>query len=322
MALLAERGGDRSAARSRTGLRGLRGTRGTRGTSGRGPTGRRRLVGLVFTAPVLVYLAVFQLFPVLYGFYLSFTSYSPLDRGAPRPVGVGNYTALLGSADFLKSLRVTVQFVAEVLPFAVGIALGLALLANRRIPGIGLLRAGLFLPRIVPLTAVSLVWLWMYSPDGWFNDLAASLGLAPRDWLLDEDSALHSVAVMRVWKALGGNMVLFLAGLQAIPGVLYEAAKMDGAGAWARFRHVTLPGLRPVMVYVVTINIVYLSQSFAEIFILTGGGPLGSTTTTNYLIYQEAFQNNRFGSASAMAFVLFAAIFAFALVAMRGNGRK
>ncbi|MFF3444042.1 carbohydrate ABC transporter permease [Streptosporangium sp. NPDC002721] len=292
------------------------------GSRGGGPTGRRKLVGLAFTAPVLAYMAIFQLFPVLYGFYLSFTSYSPLDRGAPQLVGADNYAALFGSADFLKSLRVTAQFVAEVLPFAVGIALGLALLANRKIPGIGLFRAGLFLPRIVPLTAVSLVWLWMYSPDGWFNDLAGSLGLAPHNWLLDEDTALHSVAVMRIWKALGGNMVLFLAGLQSIPVTLYEAAKMDGANAWARFRHVTLPGLRPVMVYVVTINIVYLSQSFAEIFILTGGGPLGSTTTTNYLIYQEAFQNNRFGSASAMAFVLFAAIFAFALVAMRGNGRK
>ncbi|GAA3971996.1 sugar ABC transporter permease [Actinomadura viridis] len=288
---------------------------------GRGPARRRLLAGIAFTSPVIAYLAVFQLFPVLYGLYLSFTSYSPLDRGAPRPVGFGNYTGLLHSADFLRSLRVTAQFVAEVLPFAVGLALGLALLANRRIPGIGLFRAGLFLPRIVPLTAVSLIWLWMYSPDGWFNSLAAQIGLSPREWLLDEGSALHAVAFMRVWKALGGNMILFLAGLQAIPPVLYEAAKMDGAGAWARFRHVTLPGLRPVMVYVVTINIVYLAQSFAEIFILTGGGPLGSTTTTNFLIYQEAFQNNQFGSASAMAFVLFAFIFAFSFIAMRGMRR-
>ncbi|WP_043625805.1 carbohydrate ABC transporter permease [Nonomuraea candida] len=287
-----------------------------------GPSRRRRLVGLAFAAPAIVYLAVFQLFPVLYGLYLSLTGYSPLDRGAPRFVGLDNYLALADSAAFLQSLKVTAQFVAEVLPFAVGIALGLALLANRKVRGIGLWRAGLFLPRIVPLTAVSLIWLWLYSPDGWFNSLLAGVGLQPHDWLLDEDTALHAVAVMRVWKALGGNMVLFLAGLQAIPKTLYEAAALDGAGAWARFRHVTLPGLRPVMVYVITVNIVYLAQSFAEIFILTGGGPLGSTTTTNFLIYQEAFQNNQFGSASAMAFVLFALIFAFSYASMRGIGRR
>ncbi|NUT37314.1 MAG: sugar ABC transporter permease [Hamadaea sp.] len=282
----------------------------------------RQKYGLLFAAPAIIYLAVFQIFPMAYGLYLSFTSYSPLDRGAPQLVGISNYTDLLSDADFGKSIRVTVQFVGEVLPFAVGIALGLALLANKKVRGIGLWRAGLFLPRIVPLAAVSLVWLWLYSPDGWFNSLLGSVGLEPHEWLLEEGSALHAVAGMRVWKALGGNMVLFLAGLQAIPAALYEAAKIDGANAWAQFRYVTLPGLRPVMVYVVTINIVYLAQSFAEIFILTGGGPLGSTTTTNYLIYQQAFQNNQFGSASAMAFVLFALIFAFSYVAMRGIGRK
>ncbi|MGN6243904.1 MAG: carbohydrate ABC transporter permease [Motilibacteraceae bacterium] len=279
-------------------------------------------MGLAFVAPAVAYMVVTHLYPMLYGFWLSFTSYSPLDRGAPTFVGVQNYRSLAHSSDFLHSIRVTVQFVAEVLPFAVVIALGLAILANGKVRGIGIWRAGLFLPRIVPLTAVSLVWLWLYSPEGWFNSLLGHVGLAPHSWLLDEGTALHAVAVMRVWKALGGNMVLFLAGLQAIPATLYEAATIDGAGAWARFRHVTLPGLRPVMVYVVTVNIVYLAQSFAEIFILTGGGPLGSTTTTNYLIYQQAFQNNQFGSASAMAFVLFALIFAFSLVSLRGMGRE
>lgn len=288
----------------------------------RGPNTRRAKYGMLFAAPAIGYLAIFQVYPMLYGLYLSFTSYSPLDRGAPQLVGISNYTNLLTDASFGQSLKVTFQFVAEVLPFAVGLALALALLANRKVRGIGLWRAGLFLPRIVPLTAVSLVWLWLYSPDGWFNSLLATVGLEPHEWLLDEGTALHAVAGMRVWKALGGNMVLFLAGLMAIPAALYEAAKIDGAGAWAQFRYVTLPGLKPVMVYVVTINIVYLSQSFAEIFILTGGGPLGSTTTTNYLIYQQAFQNSQFGSASAMAFVLFALIFAFSYLAMRGIGRK
>lgn len=283
---------------------------------------RRRFVGIGFVAPAVAYIGAFHLFPVLYGLYLSFTSYSPLDRGAPQLIGIDNYLNLFRSPDFLKSLWVTLQFVGEVLPLAVVIALGLALLANKRIPGIAVFRAGLFLPRVVPLAAVSLVWLWLYSPQGWFNSLLGTIGISPQEWLLQESTALHSVVLMRVWKALGGNMVLFLAGLQAIPTILYEAALADGAGPWARFRYVTLPGLRTVMVYVITINIVFLSQSFAEIFILTGGGPLRSTTTTNYLIYEEAFQANQFGSASAMAFVLFAFIFGFSLMAIRGMGRR
>jgi ABC-type sugar transport system permease subunit len=130
---------------------------------------------------------------------------------------------------------------------------------------------------------------------------------------------------MRVWKALGGNMVLFLAGLQNIPVELYEAARIDGANGWNLFRYITLPGLRPVAIYVVTTNIIYLFQSFSEIYILTNGGPLESTTTVNMLIYREAFQYNRMGQACAIAFLLFAVIFAFAyfnLRLMSGRGGK
>lgn len=285
------------------------------------PPGRkrrlRRYVGVLFVLPATAYLVTFQLFPMLYGLYLSFTGYSPLDRDGPRLIGADNYTALLGDADFRHSLLVTGQFILAVLPPAVVLALGLALLANRPIRGIGALRAGLYIPHVVPLAAVSLVWLWLYSRNGWFDSLLADVGIAPKDWLLDEGSALPSVAVMRIWKALGGNMVLLLAGLQTIPRDLYEAVAVDGGGWLAKFRYVTLPGLRPVLVYVITLNFVYLSQSFAEIFILTGGGPLRSTTTTNLLIYQEAFENNQFGSASAMAFVLFAFVFGFSFVALR-----
>jgi len=129
--------------------------------------------------------------------------------------------------------------------------------------------------------------------------------------------------VMRIWKALGSNMVLLLAGLQGVPKELYEAAGTDGAGAWRRFVHITLPGLRPMLTYVLAMDIIFLAQGFAEIYVLTQGGPLGTTTTVNYLIYTEAFQYNSFGSASAMAFVLFAFIIGFSLVTIRGvSGRR
>nr|WP_231747425.1 sugar ABC transporter permease [Auraticoccus cholistanensis] len=210
-----------------------------------------------------------------------------------------------------------------VLPPTVAIALGLALLAARPFRGVGVFRSALYVPHIVSLTTVAVVWLWIYSPNGLVNEVLTTVGLAPQSWLLEQESALPAVAAMRVWKALGSNMVLLLAGLQSIPGELYEAASTDGAGALQRFRHITLPGLRPILTYVVAMDIIFLAQGFAELFILTGGGPLASTTTVNYLIYTEAFQYNGFGSASAMAFVLFAFIAAFSFLSIRGvAGRR
>jgi multiple sugar transport system permease protein len=280
---------------------------------------RRRWAGLPFVLPAALYLVVFQLVPVLYGLGLSFTAYSPLSRSGPQPVGLDNYVRLLDDPEFGNALLVTGRYVLMVLPVTVVLALGLALLANRTFRGIGVFRTALYVPHIVSLTAVSLIWLWMYSPHGLFDDV---LGLG-RNWLLEEDSALTAASAMRIWKALGSNMVLLLAGLQSVPKVLYEAARVDGAGAWRCLRHITLPGLRPMLTYVIAMDIIFLAQGFAEIFVLTRGGPLGSTTTVNYLIWTEAFQYNQFGSASAMAFVLFAFIAACSVLAVRGvAGRR
>jgi multiple sugar transport system permease protein len=268
--------------------------------------------------PAALYLVVFQLLPVLYGLALSFTAYSPLSRSGPRPVGLANYTRLVDDPEFGRALLVTGRYVLLVLPVTVVLALGLALLANRTFRGIGLFRSALYLPHIVSLTAVSVIWLWMYSQHGLFNQILGALGLGDQTWLLQEGSALDAASAMRIWKALGSNMVLLLAGLQSVPKALYEAARVDGAGAWHCFRHITLPGLRPMLTYVVAMDIIFLAQGFAEIFVLTRGGPLGSTTTVNYLIYTEAFQYNQFGAASAMAFVLFAGIAGFSFLAIRG----
>ena len=284
---------------------------------------RTSVFGLVFVLPAAVYIIVFQLIPVIYGLVLSFTTYSPLSRSGPEFTGVDNYTDLLGDAEFGNALLVTGRYVLQVLPITVVIALALALLVNRPFKGVGLFRSALYVPHIVSLTAVSMVWLWMYSQTGLINEVFASIGLGPQSWLLDSDSALNAVSAMRIWKALGSNMVLLLAGLQSIPKDLYEAARVDGAGRWSTFRYVTLPGLRPMLVYVVAMDIIYLAQGFAEIYVLTQGGPLASTTTVNYLIYTEAFQYNQMGSASAMAFVLFALIVGFSVLAVRGvSGRQ
>jgi multiple sugar transport system permease protein len=284
---------------------------------------RRRWVGAVFVLPAALYLVIFQLVPVLYGLALSFTDYSPLSRSGPRPVGLANYARLFSDAEFGAALLVTGRYVLQALPATVVIALFLAVLTNRGFRGVALVRSALYVPHIVSLTAVSMVWLWLYSQHGLVNQVLDMVGLPGQSWLLHEGSALNAVSVMRVWKALGSNMVLLLAGLQAIPATRYEAARVDGAGPWRCFRHITLPGLRPMLTYVVAMDIIFLAQGFAEVFVLTRGGPLGSTTTVNYLIWTEAFQYNQFGSASAMAFVLFALIAGFSFLAIRGmTGRS
>jgi ABC-type sugar transport system permease subunit len=273
--------------------------------------------------PAAIYIVGFQLVPVVYGLVLSFTDYSPIARGMPNFVGAANFTDILTDPKFLNSLIVTGKYVLIVLPPLLIVALILATMVNRPFRGVGIFRSALYVPHIVSLTAVSMIWLWLYSSDGAINQLFDGIGLDPQKWLLNADTALVAVAAMRVWKALGSNMVLLLAGLQTIPSELYEAAKMDGAGPWARFRYVTLPGLKPMLVYVVATDIIFLAQSFAEIFVLTKGGPLGSTTVSNYLIYTQAFQYNEMGSASAMAFVLFALIAGFSLLTIRSiTGRS
>jgi multiple sugar transport system permease protein len=272
---------------------------------------------MLFILPAAAYVAAFHLFPLGYGLYLSFTNYDPQSRTGPRPVGLDNYTKILSDPVFLDSLVVTAKYVLYVLPGAVCLALVLALLVNRARRGVGFFRTALYVPHVVSLTAVSMVWLWLYSSQGWFNQILGKVGVGPKQFLLESGSALVAVAVMRIWKALGGNMVLLLAGLQSIPRELYEAAEVDGAGRWASFRHITLPGLRGMLTYVIITDIVYLAQSFAEIYVLTRGGPVDSTTTANYLIYKQAFQFNDMGTASAMGFVLFALISAISFTSLR-----
>ncbi|HTK08701.1 MAG TPA: sugar ABC transporter permease [Ktedonobacteraceae bacterium] len=275
------------------------------------------LTGMIFVAPAVIYVLIFNIFPVIYAFYLSFTNYNPLDRQGPQLQGLDNYRAILASDQFWNALRVTTLYTIEVLPPSIILAIALALLANKPLRGIGLFRAMFYLPRIVSLAAVSLIWLWLYSDHGILSYLASFFGGGVIGWLTSPALALSAVAVMRIWKSLGGNMVLFLAALQGIPQDLYEAAAIDGAGRWAKTLHVTLPGLRPMIVYVTTINIVYLFQSFSELYIMTQGGPVESTTTVNILIYNQAFQYNQLGQASATAFLLFAVIFIFAFFNIR-----
>ncbi|GII91575.1 sugar ABC transporter permease [Sinosporangium siamense] len=272
--------------------------------------------------PATIILFVVVAIPIGYGFYLSLTSYNPVETTGPRFHGLAGYAEVLTSAEFWRALGVTGAYAVGTLILTVPAALGLALLVNGKFPGVGLFRGMMYLPRVVSLVAVSMIWLWLYSREGFFNYALDLVGLDPVEFLTDESTALPSLIVMRAWKALGGSMIIFLAGLQTIPQELIQSAAVDGAGRLRTFRHVTLPLLMPITTYVVVVDLIYLAQSFSEIYILTSGGPLGSTTVVNMLVYKQAFENFQLGEASAMAFVLFCMIFALAYANVRLLGRS
>ncbi len=271
---------------------------------------------LVFLSPWLVSFALFGLYPILFSLLVSLADYNPL-RGGPSWLGLANYLKALHDPLFWQSLKVTLLFVAGTIPFTTTLSLGLALLLNRPIRGRGVLRASFFLPTVVSLVVVSLIFKQVYSPFGLLNVFARALGLAGHPWLQDPLTALPAVMAMDVWAAVGYYMVIYLAGLQTIPAELYEAAALDGGTGWRRHLHITLPLLLPTTLFVVVINTIRSLQVFIEVFVMTRGGPLDSTLTTVYYLYDQGFRYFDMGYASAIAYLLFVLILAFALVQSR-----
>lgn len=270
-------------------------------------------VGLLFIMPVVLYTVIFRFAPMVASLYLSFTRYNALQPA--QWVGWRNYARIFESDLFWTALKNTALYSLEVLPLNVAISFGLALLVNRKIRGIALFRTIFYLPVVTSIVAVSMIWMWLYDYDlGLINLLLEYAGLGPYDWLGDPNLALHSLVVMRVWKGVGWNMVIYLAALQEIPAELYEAAAIDGASSWKRMLKITWPLLRPVTFYITVMGIISTFQTFGEIYTMTKGGPLDSTTTVGYLIYRQAFDQFQMGQASATSFVLLGVILALTLV--------
>ncbi|UCF18605.1 MAG: sugar ABC transporter permease, partial [Gemmatimonadota bacterium] len=237
-------------------------------------------------------------------------------------VGLRHYIELAGDGLFWNAAKNTALYSLYV-PLTMACALGVALLLNRSIKGVALLRAVFFLPYITSFVAISIVWQWLYEPDfGLFNWLLSRIGLGPFPWLNSPSTALLALIIMAVWIHIGFQMVIFLAGLQAIPNEYYEAAAIDGAGPWRRFRRITLPLLRPTTFFVLVTSIIGSFQVFTFVYVMTEGGPLHATDVIVYHIYQNAWQFLRMGYASAMSWVLFAVIFAITLLQFRLLGRK
>lgn len=261
------------------------------------------LAAWLFLAPAMLLLGVFVLWPMAYLFYLSFTAGNFTLEGT-HWIGLKNYWRLLLTPDFWQILGNTAYFtLATVIPSLI-IPLGLAVLLNRAFALRALFRAAYFIPSITSLVAVGLGFRWLFQTDGPVNALLSDLGAEPIPWLSSTIWAMPVLILLSIWKQLGFNMVVFLAGLQAIPVSRYEAAELDGANAWQRFWYVTLPGLQPTLIFVTITTAIFTLRSFEQVYIVTGGGPLNSTNLLVYYIYDQAFAQFDFGYAAAATTVL------------------
>jgi len=284
--------------------------------------GRESRAGWGFAAPALLLIGGFFFLPVVGGLLLSLTDfdlYAMGDPSAARVIGLANYARILHDPLFWKALGNTFYFVVVGGPLSVIASLAAALLVSgRRVRFPGLFRSIFFMPVVTTLVAVAIVWRYLYHPQyGLVNWALGALHLPAIDWLGDPHWAMPAIIVMTVWKNFGYNMLIFVAGLQSIPEELYEAASLDGAGAWARFVHITLPGLAPTFLFVGVTTMLGQFQLFSEPYVMTQGGPLKATTTVVLLMYQEGFRWWRLGMAAAIAFVLFVIMLIGTLLQMR-----
>jgi multiple sugar transport system permease protein len=301
-----------------------------------------RIAGWMFLLPALVIFAVFIIGPILYVFWLSFHQWSVITPEKPW-VGLQNYRKLFsGNRDFEIALRNTVWFAIGVVPTQTILGLLLAVLANRKIKGKTFFRTAFYFPSISSSVVISIIFLWLYAQNGLLNAVLHRIGLPtptppwisnPRGviemalgsfgihhislWLAGPSVALLSIMMMNVWTTMGTMMVVFLAGLQDIPPDVYEAAALDGATRTRQFIDITVPLLRPVIFFVLTLGIIGTFQVFDQIFVMTSGGPAKTTTTLAYLVYQEGFGNFSMGYASAIAVVLFFMILIIFLIQRR-----
>ena len=273
-----------------------------------------------FIAPAMLVIGVFFFLPVVGAFAMSLTDfdiYALANLGNLRFVGVRNYLQLLETPLFWKALGNTLYFVVLGVPLSIAASLGTALLLHAKLARFKpFFRTALFAPVVTTLVALAVIWRYLFHTRyGFLNYALGSLGIPPVDWLGDPHWAMPAIIVLAVWKNFGYNMIILLAGLQSIPEELYEAARIDGASLWRQFRYVTVPMLAPTLLMVSILTIAGYFQLFAEPYVMTQGGPLQSTVSVLYFMYEEGFKWWNLGSASAVAFVL--ALLMFGVTALQ-----
>ncbi|MEV0776225.1 carbohydrate ABC transporter permease [Streptomyces sp. NPDC050433] len=295
---------------------------GGRNRRNRQPVAVQHMAGWLFSTPFLVLFAVFMALPILATLAMSFTDFglrNVTDPFSAEFIGLANYTKLFEDEKFLKALFNTAYFVVVGVPLTVGLGLFVAVLLNNGIDRARtFFRVGFYAPVVTSIVAIAVVWRFVLDPsDGLIAGLASEVGLTSPDFLGSEALAMPSLIAMAVWRNLGTVMVLFIAGLQAIPPDVREAARLDGASTWQEFRRITVPLLRPTMLYTSVITTIGYLNVFEEPFVMTQGGPSNSTLTVSLSMYREGFNFFHMGYASAMAYVLFVVIMAITVLQLR-----
>jgi len=282
---------------------------------------RENLTGYAFLLPNILGFLIFTSLPVLASFALAFCQWDIITD--IKFVGLKNFITLIQDKLFWKYFYNTLFFMMGI-PIGMAVSLILALLMNHALRGIIIYRTIYFMPVVSSMVAVALLWRWIYNPDfGLLNSFLRMIGLKnPPQWLASTVWAKPAIMIMWIWKGAGYNMLLYLAALQGIPQQLYEAASIDGANAWQRFWHITFPMLAPTNFFIVVMGIIGGFQAFGEIYVMTGGGPAGSTTTIVYYIYNNAFQWFKMGYASSIAWFLFIIMFVVTLLQWKYAGQK
>jgi multiple sugar transport system permease protein len=282
---------------------------------------RRWMWAYAFIAlPLLFFLAI-RIAPTLYAFWVSLHEWDPIAIKRPY-VGAENYQDLANDEVFWKAMRNTWVYVLVGVPVSLVVSLAIALGLQQLMRYVGMYRVLYFIPYITSLVAVGWVWRWMYMPNGLFNDVLGNVGLGPFKWLGSPDLAIYSIIVTTIWQGLGFQIIIFLAGLESIPVVYDEAAMIDGASGWQRFRQITIPLLNPTLVFLTVTGVISNLQVFTQIRAMSNsgtGGPLNSTISVVLYVYQQAFQSmpSKMGYASAMTFVLFVIILVITLVQLK-----
>ena len=275
---------------------------------GRRRRSRSNPLGYLFAAPYVIHFLVFTAYPLLFAFYLTVHRWDIISADKPF-VGSANFQRLLSDDLFFTALKNTLVFLSIHIPLQIALALFLAVILNEKLPMRGFFRTAFFLPYVTSGAIIAIIWTRLYADDGLLNGFLANLNVGPVGWLTTPEWAMPSIAIMATWKNVGYYLMIFLAGLQAIPAALYEEASLNGATAWQRFRYITLPLLNPAMLLVVILSTIGGFSLFVEPYVMTGGGPVDSTLSVVLLLYREAFQFLRMGYAATIGVVLAAIIF-------------
>lgn len=277
---------------------------------------RDNIAGYGFISLNLLGFLAFSLYPMLYSIQLSLSKWNLF--GPSEFIGFENYRQLLSDDIFWKAFANTLYFMLLSIVPNILVALGLAIVLNQKIKGRTIFRALYFAPVIAPMIATAYLWRWLYNPDfGLLNYCLSFLGVNGPAWLSDKRWAMPAVALMSVWKGAGYNMVLFLAGLQNIPQVYYEAAELDGANGWQKFRSITLPLLSTTTFFIIIMSLISSFQVFGQVYVMTAGGPANSTMVIVYYLYQMAFVHLKMGYGSSVAWIMFFVLFVLTLIQFR-----